>query len=75
MSSFTGKLGHWAHQNTVVLYNLNSVSQLVDFLRSSFVAKDYQAEHLQLFIKVEQNGLDISEYILKFNDSNSFWKS
>jgi hypothetical protein len=75
MSSFTGKLGHWAHQNAEVLYNLNSVSQLVDFVRSSFVVKDYQAEHLQLLIKCEQNGLDISEYIRKFNDSYSFWKS
>jgi len=75
ISSFTGKLGHWAHQNTEVLYNLNSVSQLVDFVRSNFVVKDYQAEHLQLLSKVEQNGLDISEYIRKFNDSYSFWKS
>jgi len=23
MSSFTGKLGHWAQQNTEVLFNLN----------------------------------------------------
>jgi hypothetical protein len=68
MSSFTGKLGHWAQQN-IVLYNLNSVSQLVDFVRSSFVVKDYLAKHLQLLIKCEQNGLDISEYIRKFNDS------
>jgi hypothetical protein len=41
MSSFTGKLGHWAHQNTAVLYSLNFVSQLFDFVRSSFVVKDY----------------------------------
>ena len=75
MPSFTGKLGHWAQQNIDVLYNFNFVSQLVDFVRSSFVVKDYQAEHLQLLIKVEQNGLDISEYIRKFNDSYSFWKS
>ena len=51
------------------------MSQLVDFVRSSFVVKDYQAEHLQLLIKVEQNGLEISDYIRKFNDSYSFWKS
>jgi len=57
MSSFTGKLGHWVQQNTEVLYNLNSVSQLVEFVRSSFVVKDYHAAHLQLLIKVEQNGL------------------
>jgi len=76
MSSFTGKLGHGAYQNTEVLYNLNFVSQLADFVRNSFVVKDYQAEHLQLLlIEVEQNGLDISEYIRKFNDSYSFWKS
>ena len=75
MSSFTGKLGHWAHHNTEVLYNLNYVSQLVDFVSSSFVVKDYQAENLQLLIKVEQNGLDISEYIPKFNNSFIFWKS
>jgi hypothetical protein len=75
MSSFTGKLGHWAHQNTEVLYNRNSVSQFVDFVRSSFVVKDYQAEHLQLLIKCEQNGPHHSEYIRKFNDSYSFWKS
>ena len=74
MSSFTGKLGHWAQQNTEALYNLNNVSQLVDFVRSIFVVKDYQAEHLQLLIKVEPNNLDFSEYIRKFNDSHSFGK-
>jgi hypothetical protein len=74
MFSFTGRLGHWAQQNNEVLYNLKSVSELVDFVRSSFVVKDYQAEHLQLLIKVEQNGLYISEYIRKFNNSYSFWK-
>jgi hypothetical protein len=75
MSSFTGKLRHWAQHNTEVLYNLNYVSHLVDFVRQNFVVKDYQAEHLQLLIKVEQNGLDISDYIRKFNNSSSFWKS
>ena len=39
------------------------------------MVKHYQAEHLQLLIKCEQNGHDISEYIRKFNDSFSFWKS
>jgi hypothetical protein len=61
MSSFTGKFGQWAQQNTEVLYNLNSVSQLVELLRSGFVVKDYQAEHLQLLTKIEQNGLYISD--------------
>ena len=30
MSSFTGKLGHWAQHNIEALYSLNSVTQLVD---------------------------------------------
>ena len=30
---------------------------------------------MQVLIECEQNGLDISEYIRKFNDSYSFWKS
>ncbi len=51
------------------------MSQLVDFVRSSFAVKDNQTEHLQLLIKCEQNGLEILEYIRKFNDSYSFWKS
>ena len=75
MSFLTGKLGHWAHQNTEVLYYLSYVSQLVDFVRSKFVVTNYQAEHLQLLIKVEQSGLDISDYIRKFNDSYKFRKS
>ena len=32
MSSTTGKLRHWAQHNTEVWYNLNSVSQLVEFV-------------------------------------------
>ena len=44
MPSFTGKLGHWSSQNTEALYNLNSVSELVDFVRISFVVKDYQVK-------------------------------
>jgi hypothetical protein len=51
--SFTRKVGHWAQQNTGVLYNLNFVSQLLDFVRSSFVAKDYKTRHLQFLIKIE----------------------
>ena len=51
------------------------MSQLVDFVRSSFAVKDNQTKHLQLLIKCEQNGLEILEYIRKFNDSYSFWKS
>ena len=39
------------------------------------MVKDYQAEHLQFLIKIEQNGLEISDYIPKFNNSFSFWKS
>ena len=39
------------------------------------MVKDSQAEHLQLLIKIEQNGLEISDYIRKFNDPYSFWKS
>ncbi len=35
MSSFTGKLGHWAQQNTEALYSLTFVTQLVDLVRSS----------------------------------------
>ena len=40
MASFIGKLGHWAQQNIEALYSLNSVTQLVDRVRSSFVIKD-----------------------------------
>jgi hypothetical protein len=46
MSSFTGKLGHWAKQNIEALYSLTSVTQLVDLVRSSFVIKYYQTENL-----------------------------
>ena len=53
MSSFTGKLGHWAQQNNKALYSLTFVTQLVDLVRSSFVIKDYQAEHLILLVKLE----------------------
>jgi hypothetical protein len=48
MSSFMGKLGQWAQQNTDVSYNLNSLSQLVELVRSRFVVKHYQVEHLQV---------------------------
>ena len=48
MSSFTGKLGHWAQQNTEVLYSITSVTQLGDLVRPSFVIKDLQAKNLNL---------------------------
>jgi hypothetical protein len=54
MSSSTRKLGHWAQQNAEALYSLNSVPQLVDLVRSSLVIKDYQAQNLNLLIKLEQ---------------------
>ena len=43
ISSFTRKLGHWAQQNTEALDSLNSVTHLVDLVRSGFVIKYYQA--------------------------------
>ena len=52
-----------------------TLSQLVEFVRSIFVVKDYQAKKLQLLIRIEQNRLGISDYIRKFNDFYSFWKS
>jgi len=39
------------------------------------VVKDYHDGHLQILMKLEQNGLEISDYIRKFNDSYTFWKS
>jgi hypothetical protein len=74
MSSLTGKLGHWAQQNTEALYSLTFVSQLVDLVRSSFVIKDYQAENLNLLVKLEQGNSDAPDYTRKFNDYRSFWK-
>ena len=40
MSSFIGKLGHWAQHNTEALCSLTFVTQIVDLVRSSFVIKD-----------------------------------
>jgi hypothetical protein len=72
LSSFTGKLGHWAHQNTEALYSLTYVTQLVDLVRSSFVIKDYQAENLKLLAKLEEGNSDVPDYTRKFNDYYSF---
>ncbi len=75
MCSFTGKMGHWAQQNTEALYSLTSVTQLVDLVRSIFVIKDYQAENLNLLVKLEQGNSSVPDYTRKFNDYHSFWKS
>jgi len=75
MSSFIGKLGHWAQQNIEALYSLTFVTQLVDLVRSSFVIKDYQVENLNLLVKLEQDDSDVPDYTRKFNDYYSFWKS
>jgi len=75
ISSFTGKLRHWAQHNTEALYSLNFVTQLVDLLRYGFVIKDYQAKNLNLLVKLEQGYSDVPDYTRKFNDYHSFWKS
>ena len=72
MSSFIGKLGHCAQQNTEASYSLTFVTQLLDLVRSSFVIKDYQAENLNLLLKLEQGNLDIFDNTQKFNDYHSF---
>jgi len=74
MSSFTVKLRHWAQQHIEALYSLTSVTQLVDLAMSSFVIKDYQAEKLNLLVKLEQDNSDVPDYTRKFNDYFSFWK-
>jgi len=61
VSSFTGKLGHWAQQNIEALYSLTSMTQLVDLVRHSFVIKDYQTENLNLFVKLEQGNSDVPD--------------
>ena len=33
MSSFTGKLGHWAQQSIEALYSLNHESQIIELVR------------------------------------------
>ena len=72
MSSFVGKLGHWAQQNIEALYSLTSVTQLVDLVRSGFVIKDYQVENLNLLVKPEQDNSDVPDCTRKFNDYHSF---
>ncbi len=62
MSSFTRKLGHWAQQNVEALYSLTFVTQLVDLVRYSFVIKDYQAENLNLLVKLEQGNSNVPDY-------------
>jgi len=56
------------------LYSLTSVTQLVDLVRSSFVIKDYQAENLNLLVKLEHGNSDVPDYTRKFNDYYSFLK-
>ncbi len=36
--------------------------------------KDYQAENLNLLVKLEQGNSDVPDYTRKFNDYYSFWK-
>jgi hypothetical protein len=74
MFSFTGKLRHWAQQNTEALYSLTCVPQFVDLVKSSFAVKDYQNENLHILVKLEHDNFDITDYARSFNDSRSFWK-
>ena len=72
MQSFIGKsLGHWAQHNIEVLYSLTYVTQRVDLVRSSFVVNNYQAENVNLLVKLDQGNLDGSDYSRKFNDYDS----
>jgi hypothetical protein len=75
MRIFMGKLQHRAQKNTEDLYNLSSVSQLVEFVRIIFVVKYCQAKHLHILIRIKPNRLLNPEHIRKFNNSYIFWKS
>ena len=75
MSSFIGKLGHWAQLNTEALCSLTYVTQLVELVRFSFVMTCNQAENLNFLVKLEQGNLDVFGYTRKFNDYHSFWKT
>jgi len=75
ITSFIGKLGHWAKQNTDALYSLNSVTQLVNLVRLGFVIKDFKAEKMNLLVILEQGNSDVPDYTRKFNDYHSFGKS
>ena len=75
MFFFIGTLGHWAQHNTEALYSLTFVTNFVDLVRSSFVMKDYQAENMNLLVKLEPGNSVVPDYTRKFIDYHSFWKS
>ncbi len=56
------------------MYSLTFAIQLVDLVRSSFVIKNYQANNLNLLVKLEQGNSDVSDYTRKLNDYYSFCK-
>ena len=74
VSSFTGKLGNWASDQSTEIYNLATVDDLIDYIRVSFSIEDVEGNNLYILLRLEQGEKSLHDYTQEFNTSYAWWK-
>jgi hypothetical protein len=75
VSSFTGKLGNWASDHTAEIYALQTLDELISYVRVGFSIEDVEGKNLYSLIQVKQNDKSLTDYTQEFNNAYSYWKN
>jgi hypothetical protein len=75
VSSFTGKLGNWASDHTAEIYALQTLDELIAYVRVGFSIEDVEGKNLYSLIQVKQNDKSLTDYTQEFNSAYSYWKN
>jgi hypothetical protein len=75
VSSFTGKLGNWASDHTTEIYALQTLDELIAYVRVGFSIEDVEGKNLYSLIQVKQNDKSLTDYTQEFNSAYSYWKN
>jgi hypothetical protein len=75
ISSFTCKLGNWASDHNTEFYDLNTLDELINYVRVGFSIEDIEGTNLYSLICLQQGDKSLSDYTQECNNSYAYWKS
>ncbi len=71
VSSFTRKLGNWASDHNTEIYELQTMEELINYVRVGFSIEDVEGKNLYYLIRLKQGDKSLTDYTQEFNNSYS----
>jgi len=75
VSSFTCKLGNLAADHNAEIYGLQTLNDLITYVRVGFSIEDVEGKNLYSLIRVQQGEKSLTDYTQEFNSSYAYWKN